>query len=104
VWVTPSVGGPHTVFLLHFRVLLNGADYGYRLSGTSCPAITVNGGDGGGGNDLRGRTWSDVVDAVQGQRWCPGTYNLSAKVVDLGRYGRLEHPAKPFGTASFTVR
>jgi hypothetical protein len=103
VWVTPSVGGPHTAFKLHFRLLLNGADYTYHLSGTSCPTITVNGGSGGGSTDLRGRIWSDIVDAVQGQTWCPGTYHLSATVMDLGRHGQLRHPAKPFGTATFTV-
>ncbi len=104
VWVTPSIGGPHTNFMLHFRVLLNDADYSYRLTGTRCPAITVNGGDGGGGAlGLRGRIWSDVVDAVSGQTWCPGTYHLSATVMDRGRYGMLQHPAAPFGTATFTV-
>ncbi len=40
VWVTPRVGGPHTDFRVHFQVLLNDADYSYRLSGTRCPAIT----------------------------------------------------------------
>lgn len=104
VWVTPSVGGPHTDFKVHFRVLLNDADYSYRLSGTSCPAITLNGGDGGGTNDLRGRIWSDFVDAAAGQAWCPGTYHLSVTIMDLGRSGQLKHPAKPFGSATFTVR
>jgi hypothetical protein len=104
VWVTPAVGGPHANFMLHFRVLLNDADYSYRLTGTRCPAITVNGGDGGGDAlGLRGRIWSDAVDAIHGQTWCPGTYHLSATVMDLGRYGNLKHPAKPFGTATFTV-
>lgn len=104
VWVTPALGAPHSNFKVHFRVLLNDADYRYHLSGTSCPAITVNGGDGGGSMDLRGRIWSDVVDAVAGQTWCPGTYHLSATVMDLGRYGSLKRPATPFGTATFTVR
>jgi hypothetical protein len=104
VWVTPRVGGPRTVFTVHFEVLLNDADYAYQLSGTKCPAITVNGGDGGGANDLRGRTWSDVVDAVAGQTWCPGTYHLGATVMDLSRYGGLKHRASPFGTATFTVK
>jgi len=104
VWVTPSVGGPHTVFKVHFQVLLNDADYGYHLSGTSCPAITVSGGDGGGTQDLRGRIWSDAVDALAGQTWCPGTYHLSATIMDLGRYGNLKRPARPFGTATFTVK
>jgi hypothetical protein len=104
VWVTPSVGSPDTLFMLHFEVLLNDADYAYRLSGTLCPGLTVQGGDGGGANDLRGRIWSDVVDAVGGQSWCPGTYHLSATIMDRGRYGPLKHPASPFGTATFTVK
>lgn len=74
------------------------------LSGTRCPGITVNGGDGGGTNDLRGRIWSDVADAVGGQSWCPGMYHLSATIMDRGRYGPLKHPASPFGTATFTVK
>ena len=104
VWVTPRTGGPHANFQLHFLVLLNDADYHYHLSGPSCPAIIVNGGSGGGSMDLRGRIWSDSVDAVSGQTWCPGTYHLSATVMDLGRYGQLKRPAKPFGIATFTVR
>jgi hypothetical protein len=63
---------------VHFRLLLSDADYSYAFSGTRCPQITHPGG-------------------------CPGTYHLSATVMDLGRYGNLKHPAKPFGTASFTV-
>ncbi|MFZ0970712.1 MAG: hypothetical protein WAN22_00715 [Solirubrobacteraceae bacterium] len=51
-----------------------------------------------------GRIWSDVVDAVGGQSWCPGTYHLSATIMDRGRYGALKHPASPFGTATFTVK
>jgi hypothetical protein len=105
LWVTPAFGGPHTIFKLHFRVLLNDADYRYRLAGTRCPGITPNGGDGGGGSlGLRGRVWTDVVDAVSGQTWCPGTYRLSATVMDRGRAGMLKRPARPFGTATFTVR
>ena len=104
VWVTPSAGGPHTHFKVHFQVLLNDADYSYALSGTRCPGITLNGGGGGGTNDVRGRIWSDAVDAVAGQTWCPGTYHLSATIMDLGRYGNLKHPARPFGTATFTVK
>jgi hypothetical protein len=102
VWVTPSVGGPHTAFKVHFQVLLNGADYSYRLSGTKCPAITLSGGGGGGTDDLRGRIWSDVVDAVQGQAWCPGTYHLS--VATMGGPRRVvTYPPRPFGTATFRV-
>jgi hypothetical protein len=58
---------------------------------------SMNGGIGGGNNDLRGRVWSDQVDAVDGQTWCPGTYHLSATIVN-------REPARPFGTATFTVK
>ena len=44
------------------------------------------------------------MDAVSGQTWCPGTYHVSVTVSDLGRSGNLKHPARPFGTATFTVR
>src|SRR5581483_8293660 len=84
VWVTPTSGGPNTTFKVHFQVLLNGAGYSYHLTGTRCPAITLNGGDGGGTNDLRGRIWSAVVDAVQGQKWCPGTYHVNVTI--MGRH------------------
>jgi hypothetical protein len=104
VWVSPSVGGPHTNFMVHFRVLVNGGDYSYRLSGAKCPGITPAGGGGGGTDDLRGRIWAGIVDAVQGQAWCPGTYHLSVTIMDLGRHGGLKHPARPFGTATFTVK
>lgn len=104
VWVTPAAGGTHTNFMVHFRVLLNDADYSYVLSGTRCSAITVSGGGGGGTNDLRGRIWSDNVDAVAGQTWCPGTYHLSVAIMDLGRHGSLKLPARPFGSATFTVK
>jgi hypothetical protein len=104
VWVTPRTGGPYANFKVHFRVLLNDADYSYQLTGTRCQGITLNGGDGGGTNDVRGRIWSDFVDAAAGQSWCPGTYHLSVTIMDLGRSGMLKHPAKPFGSAMFTVR
>lgn len=104
VWVTPSVGGPHTIFKVHFRVLLNGAGYSYRLTGTRCPAITLNGGDGGGTNDLRGRIWSDQVDAVDGQSWCPGTYHLSVTIMESSRRRVVTYPSAPFGTATFRVK
>lgn len=78
VWITPRVGGPHANSVVHFRVLLTGADYSYRLSGAKCPAITVS---GGGTDDLHGRIWSGAVDAVQGQAWCPGTYHVSVSTM-----------------------
>jgi hypothetical protein len=104
VWVTPSVGGPHTLFMVHFRLLLNGAMYSYRLSGTRCPAIMVSGGSGGGTDDLRGRIWSGQIQAIAGQAWCPGTYRVSASVMG-GAPGRsMTNPARAFGTATFTVK
>jgi hypothetical protein len=104
VWVTPRTGGPRTTFALHFRILLTDADYRYTFTGTRCPGITFPGGSGGGTNDLRGRIFGVALDAVAGQTWCPGTYQVSATVMDLGRAGSLKHPARPFGTATFTVR
>jgi hypothetical protein len=103
VWVTPVTGGPHANYLVHFRILLNDADYTFHFSGTRCPAITFAGGQGGGSGNLRGRLFSGVLDAVHGQSWCPGTYRVSVSVMDLGRAANLKHPAKPFGTATFTV-
>ena len=104
VWVTPPTGGPRTTFALHFRILLNDADYRYTFTGTKCPAITFLGGSGGGTNDFRGRIFGVDLDAVAGQTWCPGTYHVSATVMELRRGGSLKHPARPFGTATFTVR
>jgi hypothetical protein len=106
VWVTPATGNQHAKYAVHFRLLLNDADYHFEMSGTSCPQITVAGGGGGGGGDgdLRGRILSYDLDAVTGQTWCPGTYRISVRVMDLGRFGNLKHPAHPFGSATFTVR
>lgn len=96
VWVTPTTGGPHTTFLLHFRNLLNQATYAFHLSGTHCPTITVPAGAGGGPSDLRGRI---NTAGVGGGTWCPGTYHLSVSV--MANPGARPH--KPFGTATFTV-
>jgi hypothetical protein len=80
------------------------ADYRYTVTATACPQHTFPGGGGGGAGDLRGRVWSDSLTAVRDQPLCPGTYRVSVGVMDLGRYGPLKHPARPFGTATFTVR
>jgi len=104
VWVTPAIGNQHAKYAVHFRLLLNGADYRFKMSGTHCPQITFAGGGGGGYGDLRGRILSYDLDAVTGQTWCPGTYRISVRVMDLGRYGNLKHPGRPFGSATFTVR
>jgi hypothetical protein len=104
VWVKPATGGPHASYTVHFRILLNDADYRFHVSGTRCPQITFAGGQGGGAGDIRGRTFGGLLDAVHGQTWCPGTYHVSVTVMDLGRAGNLKHPANPFGTATFVVR
>lgn len=103
VWVTPTAGGPRTTFSVHFRLLLTDADYKYRIIGTPCPQYTFAGGGGGGAGDIRGRIWSESLNNVRGQALCPGTYHVSVSVMDLGRYGNLKHPARPFGTATFRV-
>lgn len=95
VWVTPAQGGPATVFRVHFGVLLNGADYMYRVSGTRCPGYTFAGGEGDP-NALRGSTWSGSLQGVTGRRLCPGHYRVSVSV------GPAPHPA--FGQATFVVR
>ena len=104
VWVTPASGNTRSKYSVHFRLLLTDADYRFQISGTRCPQITFAGGGGGGYSDLRGKTFSYALDAVTGQTWCPGTYDVSVTVLDLGRYGYLQHPAAPFGRATFTVR
>jgi hypothetical protein len=88
---------------VHFSVLLTGADYAYTVTGARCPQFTFPGGTGGGPNDIRGDVWNDPLSAVQGQTLCSGTYHVAVTVMDLGRYRRLTHRAKPFGTATFTV-
>jgi hypothetical protein len=103
VWVTPGVGGPHTKFHIHFHVLLNGADYSYRFTGTRCRRFTFPGGTGDP-NALRGSLWSDGVGAVQGQALCPGTYHVSVSVMGFLRSSGPRYPRRPFGSATFTVR
>jgi hypothetical protein len=100
VWVTPLAGARHTVFSVHFRVLRNAADYQYELTGPCSRSI----GTAGHPDDSRGATWSDHVQPLPGKSWCPGTYRLSVAVTDLGPFGALNRRAKPFGTATFTVR
>jgi hypothetical protein len=102
VWVTPATGGPHTNFTIHFRVLLNGADYRYKLTGTSCPGFTFTGGTGKPGV-VRGELWSDGIGAAKSQALCPGTYHIAVSVMDRGRFGTYRHLPASFGTAAFTV-
>jgi hypothetical protein len=90
--------------MVHFRILLNNASYSYRLTGTRCPGLTPSGGAGGGYRDLRGRIWSDAIDAVEGADLVPGTYGLSVAVMGSARRRVVTGPERPFGTATFTVR
>ncbi len=99
VWVTPRNGGPHTTFAIQFRLLLSGAEYRYRPSGTRSQG-RFRGGFAGG---VRGRIWSENL-AYPRQAWCPGTYRVSVSVMDLGPAGNLKRSARPFGSAAFTVR
>lgn len=111
LWVTPSVGGPHSDYTVHFHVLLNYADYDYRISRPPGGCSTVGLKTGGGlfttrGTDLRGTTWSDPLGAPRGSHgtWCAGTYRISVAVLGLKPNGDFEYLARPFGTATFTVR
>ncbi|MGO9750977.1 MAG: tyrosine-type recombinase/integrase [Solirubrobacteraceae bacterium] len=103
VWVTPSTGGPHTQFTLHFQVLLTGAFYHYTFTGTRCPQLPVTTG-GVGGGDIRGQLWSDQLSAGAGEPLCGGTYHVSVAVNSLGLGRPLKHPAKPFDDVRLPAR
>lgn len=83
MWVTPAVGGPQTKFAIHFRVLLNAADYRYSFTGTRCAGFTFPGGTGSP-EAVRGQLWSDGVSAVHGQQLCRGTYRAVSPDDSLG--------------------
>ena len=104
VWVAPSIGGPQAHFTVHFRLLLNDADYRFTYSGTRCPRVTLSAGGGGGGRRSPRADLERRPRRRPGQTWCPGTYQVAVAVGDLGRRGALKQPAKPFGRATFTVR
>lgn len=123
VWVTPTTGGPGTVFRVHFRALLTGAGYGYELLRLNGPACQIPGHDAGQTtgqqitgisagyepNVVRGDTWDGALSLGSGTSLCPGTYLLSASVVGRGVFGgygpsALWNPSKPFGSTTFTVR
>ncbi|MGO9973990.1 MAG: hypothetical protein ACLP01_14545 [Solirubrobacteraceae bacterium] len=110
VWITPTSGGSRAVFRVHFRTLLNGADYYYTVSGGSHSAgsgcaLMPPGDEAGAPDVVRGDVWNSVVPSyLPAARTCPGTYRLSVGVLDLGIFGSLRRPARPFGSATFTVR
>ncbi len=108
VSVMPVSGGVRTAFHVHFDVLLNGADYYYKITGshtggTNC--MVPPPGQAGNPNALRGDVSNAiVVHAEPDAAFCPGTYHLSVGVIDLGIFGGLKRPGKPFGSATFTIR
>jgi hypothetical protein len=97
---TPRVGGPYTAFRVHFRVLLNGADYTYTVTGGGCHSLW---GTHGSPDDSRGQIWSDTVVPVTGKSWCRGTYHLSVAAMDTRSRRDAQARGKPFGTATFVV-
>lgn len=108
--VTPALGGPHTRFVLHFRVLLNNAAYRFRVRGTRCPGDAFAHGysqpTGPRGN-LRGDRLSAPLIAFPHRTLCLDTYRVSASVAGMEPIGDKEGRninAKPFGSATFTVR
>ena len=108
--VTPALGGPHTRFVLHFRVLLNNAAYRFRVRGTRCPGDAFAQGYSqptGPRGDLRGDLLSAPLIAFPRRTLCLDTYRVSASVAGMEPIGNKEGRninAKPFGSATFTVR
>ncbi len=106
VTVTPAFGPPSTVFAARFRILINDADYLYRLTEPpGCRGLSASGIAGGGGPfDIRGRVFR--IPFITARRsLCPGSYKVSVALYDLGRAGGLHgRRPVPFGSATFTVR
>jgi hypothetical protein len=108
VWVTPAVGTAHSPFRVHFRVLLNEAEYVTRLSGPRCPGQHLLGttpGQTSQASNLRGHIYSSAIAINESEKtWCPGTYHLTVTLISEA----FDHPfrpsAKPFGSATFMVR
>jgi hypothetical protein len=104
--VTPRSGGPHTVFALTFRTLVNGGGYSYDIQAEGAPtcqhaAERASGGDGvaiGGTPIVRGQTITKTFKPPPGGL-CPGRYRV---------YVAYEDPESqlqnyPFATARFDV-
>lgn len=109
VHVLPSSGGPRTAFRIQWRLLLSDADYEINATGpngTGCRgASDLNPIVGGGLNDVRGQLYGVTIPGASGPNgWCPGTYQVSLTLYDLGLAGGLKQPDRPFGTATFTVK
>jgi hypothetical protein len=110
VSITPTTGGAHTLFKLHFGALLNDADYGFRVTGHSCLGYQFAGGFGGPDSpgDLRGDQVDAPLTAFERRALCPGTYHVAVRVSGLEPMGTLRPVgrrirAKPFGSVTFTV-
>jgi hypothetical protein len=108
VAVTKVGSGQTASFTLHFKALLNGADYGYDWSGPRCPGITL---PYGFSPDviLRGHTVSTKLPLAPSQPGCAGTYHVAVRVTGLEAIGSIRpvsHKviARPFGSATFIVR
>ena len=107
--VTPATGGPNTRFALHFRALLNNAEYGLHKSKPNCPGVHLSRSYNDAGNP-RGNLRGDLINAPlvepDSRPRCPGTYHVSVRVTAIGPIGpKPAHPitSTPFGTTTFTV-
>jgi hypothetical protein len=121
VSVTPVVGGPRTVFQVHFKALLTGAVYDYQLVRVTGPACQIPGHASQKGQQIDGLPGGYEPNVVRGNTWngplvlgspepalCPGTYRLSASVGGRGVFGgygpnSFSTQSKPFGSTTFTV-
>jgi hypothetical protein len=108
VAVTEVGSGRTASFTLHFQALINGADYGYDWSGPRCPGISL---PQGFSEDviLRGRTVGTKLPLAPNQPGCAGTYHVAVRVTGLEPIGSIRPvsrkiAARPFGSATFTVR
>jgi hypothetical protein len=113
VSVTPTIGGAHTRFVLHFRALLNDAAYGFHVTGHSCSGYQFAAGLSGDyatlHGDLRDDSMSATLTGFSNRALCPGTYHVAARVTDLEPIRTIRPVgrkvlAEPFGTTTFTVR
>lgn len=109
VHALPRFGDPATSFGIQWRLLLTDADYRITAVGPKGSGCSGAGGVdseiGGGLDDVRGHLFGGILRGGRGTAsWCPGTYRVRVAVMDLGSAGNLKHPARPFGTTTFTVR
>jgi hypothetical protein len=112
ITVTPAILRPNTVYLVvHFHVLLNNAAYIFRVTSTRCPGYHVVTGYSQPGDprgNLRGDTLNVSIDPSTTHTLCTGTYHVSVRVAGIAPVGsqisERRVNAKPFGSATFTVR